>query len=435
MDKDHSVKAPPQIYNTAFQKAPVPLIIVDNDLVIIDLNENAMQLTGFNKGFIDKALIDIFKVQNVNTSIEFVIALNKPEPLEADFTTEILNLKGPEAENAHFIINKLSFWEEGYLIQLDKKLDVNDYLKAFIDLLDQKTNNFFQAVVNTSMYPFCIFDLDNFKFIIRNKAHLDLSGRVVPSENFTDMPFLVDSSVPYSAFIETMTKIRSPYIEKHEYLAVDGQKIYFEIHGFPVFTSDNRHFIILHYRDITKEITLERSVQDLTSSLEDLLTNLPGMIFRCLNESNWTMEYVSEGCKNLTGYNPDELINNAKIKFGDLIYPADRQRVWNSIQDAVRKNKYYEIKYRVVNKKNIVKWVAERGRGSYDANGQVVAIEGFITDISEGKNAELKLKKELRISEAIANISMELLKDTVTPIKVSKLVQDYVKEITEASLL
>ena len=434
MNKENSVKAPEHLYNTAFKKLPVPLIIVDNDLIIIDMNEHAMAATGLDKSFIDKPLIEIFQVKDVTNNTEFAIELNKPDPIEVTFLPVLFELvPGVRVnESTNFIISKLAFWENGYLLRLDKKLSNNDYLTAFIDILDRKASNLFQAVVNTSLYPFCIFDMDNRRFVIRNKAHHELDNKVVPNKDFVNMPFMVDSSLPYSVFTETMGKSRIPFIEKHEYLGINGQKLHFEIHGFPVFTADNRHFIILHYRDITKEIIAENSINELTVTRHELFTILPGMLFRCLNESNYTMEYISEGCKSLTGYNPEDLINNNKVKYGDLIYPADRQRIWNSIQDALRKNKYYDIKYRIIHKKDKVKWIAERGRGSYDGNGQVVAIEGFITDISEGKNAEIKLKKELRISEAIAHISMELLKDTVTPIKVSKLVQEYIKEFTNS---
>jgi len=41
------------------------------------------------------------------------------------------------------------------------------------------------------------------------------------------------------------------------------------------------------------------------------------------------MEFVSEGCYELTGYQPSELLHNAKLSYADIIYPDDRE--WSRI--------------------------------------------------------------------------------------------------------
>ena len=46
-----------------------------------------------------------------------------------------------------------------------------------------------------------------------------------------------------------------------------------------------------------------------------LLSNLPGMAYRCKYDRNWTMLFVSEGCLELTGYPSSSLIYNAELTF------------------------------------------------------------------------------------------------------------------------
>ncbi|MBD3276663.1 MAG: PAS domain S-box protein, partial [Candidatus Aegiribacteria sp.] len=51
----------------------------------------------------------------------------------------------------------------------------------------------------------------------------------------------------------------------------------------------------------------EEALRESQEKLALLLSNLPGMAYRCMNNANWTMLFVSEGCLELTGYTADEL--------------------------------------------------------------------------------------------------------------------------------
>jgi len=126
-----------------------------------------------------------------------------------------------------------------------------------------------------------------------------------------------------------------------------------------------------------------------------LLSNLPGMAYRCNNDRDWTMEFVSEGCLTLTGYNAAELIGNRRVAYGDLIVPDDREEVWNDIQAAVNEKNAFELVYRIHTAGGMERWVWEQGRGVYSEGGELLALEGFITDITERQQAEAALCKSV----------------------------------------
>ena len=46
-----------------------------------------------------------------------------------------------------------------------------------------------------------------------------------------------------------------------------------------------------------------------------LLKNLPGLAYRCRNDENWTMEFVSEGSVDLLGYHPGDLQGNRRVAY------------------------------------------------------------------------------------------------------------------------
>ena len=57
----------------------------------------------------------------------------------------------------------------------------------------------------------------------------------------------------------------------------------------------------MHLTD-TSASTNSRSHGAAALSLDLLLSNLPGAVYRCLNDPEWTMEFISAGVKKLTGY-------------------------------------------------------------------------------------------------------------------------------------
>jgi len=117
------------------------------------------------------------------------------------------------------------------------------------------------------------------------------------------------------------------------------------------------------------------------------------MAYHCLNDANWTMEFISSGCLNLTGYEPSELIGNRTRSYNSLIHPEDRGMVWNRVQEAVVENKPFRIVYRLIPASGKEKWVWEQGVGLFSKEGRLLALEGFITDITEHQRAEEALLK------------------------------------------
>ena len=139
-------------------------------------------------------------------------------------------------------------------------------------------------------------------------------------------------------------------------------------------------------------------------SLGVLLSNLPGLAYRCRNDRDWTMEFVSQGCLALTGYQPADLVGNSRISFGQLIHPDDRQGVWDSVQATIENREPYQLTYRIITQSGEERWVWGHGCGIFSADGALVALEGFIRDITEHKRAgEALQEREERFRLVAAN--------------------------------
>ncbi|HRN27298.1 MAG: PAS domain S-box protein [Ignavibacteriaceae bacterium] len=144
-------------------------------------------------------------------------------------------------------------------------------------------------------------------------------------------------------------------------------------------------------RDITERKKSEKIISEQKRELATLMNNLPGMAYRCANNLNWTMEFVSDGCYQLTGYRKDELLNDKIISYTNLMHKEDQLLVYETVQNAINNHEQFTLLYRINTRQGLEKWVWEKGCAIYDENGNVICLEGFVTDITERKLAEEKI--------------------------------------------
>ena len=122
------------------------------------------------------------------------------------------------------------------------------------------------------------------------------------------------------------------------------------------------------------------------------LSHLPGLAYRCYKDQDWTMQYVSQGCFNLTGYPPESLLYNRDLSYNDLISPEYRVALWNEWERILAKREPFKHEYEIITATGEKKWVLELGQGIYNEQGEVEALEGIVLDISERKAIENTLK-------------------------------------------
>lgn len=133
--------------------------------------------------------------------------------------------------------------------------------------------------------------------------------------------------------------------------------------------------------DIRRNKEAEASLHANRRALNSLLSNIPGMVYRGRNDRSWTFEFVSEGCIDVTGYDPLDLINDPNITFNQIIHPEDRAAVWESVNQQLASSEEFKLIYRIISRNGETKLVQEHGRGIYSSTGELLALEGFITEI------------------------------------------------------
>lgn len=174
----------------------------------------------------------------------------------------------------------------------------------------------------------------------------------------------------------------------NENITKDGARVWIEWRNQASFDEDgNLSDIFSIGLDITERKIAENALLESERRLSTLVSNLPGVAYRCLNDGDWTIEYISQGCYPLTGYMPDDFIMHKVLAYRDIVHPEYRSQLSRDWDIAITNKGTYQGEYPITSRDGELKWVWEQGCAIYANGNDVIALEGFITDITDRKRA------------------------------------------------
>ncbi len=150
-------------------------------------------------------------------------------------------------------------------------------------------------------------------------------------------------------------------------------------------------------RDITDRKRAEETIREGQRKLSTLMSNLPGAAYRCLNDENYTMEFISEGCRELSGYSAAEIIAGDPT-WSELIHCEDRESVLHAIQSSLADRRAFQLVYRIQHRSCEQRWIWEQGQGVFSDAGKLLALEGLLTDMTELQRTREKLLQAERLA-------------------------------------
>jgi PAS domain S-box-containing protein len=203
---------------------------------------------------------------------------------------------------------------------------------------------------------------------------------------------------------------RRPVVLAHRILHRDGSVRWVSERAQPVFDDVGRPLYLDGVVfDITEHKAAEAALAATHAELHrsdaqfrSLLSNIPGTVYRSLNDANWTPVFLSGDVNAVSGYTADELLSNRAPSVSKLVHPDDLATVDRGAAAAIAKREPYDLEYRITRRDGRERWVHERGRGVYGEDGSLLHLDGCIFDITERKQAEAALAAthaELRRSD------------------------------------
>ncbi len=248
-------------------------------------------------------------------------------------------------------------------------------------------------ILEQSLNEVYLFDADTLRFLKVNRGARQNLGYTM--DQLRDLtPLDLKPTFTAEAFAELIEPLRLGS-EKHiifetGHRRMDGSEYDVEVH-LQMARFQGRACFVAIILDITDRKAAEEALRERERAHVTLINHLPGAAFRSGNDREWSMQFVSDGIALITGYSARQFLEGV-VHLGNLIHPDDQESVWKGVQEAVKKRESYQVVYRLVCRENSTKTLWEQGEGVFSPDGELLALEGFITDITELKEAEEALR-------------------------------------------
>jgi two-component system sensor kinase FixL len=160
-------------------------------------------------------------------------------------------------------------------------------------------------------------------------------------------------------------------------------------------------------QEIVERQQAEHALQESEARFRRLAENAKDMIYR-MSLPDGRYEYISPSVTELSGYPPAEWYASPTL-IRQVIHPDWQDYFATQWENLLQGDILPSYEYQIVHKSGAIKWVHQRNVLVRNAEGQPIAIEGIVTDITARKQAEEEIRKlnaelEQRVAERTARL-------------------------------
>ncbi len=408
-------------------------IIIQKDDLTVDVNDAVLRMFGYNKEeVLGKNIMYEYVPEKYHSFLLDRYQNEYSLPIEIEFRNKEGKLIPVEIESRNTIF-KGDQLRVIAIRNLSEKKQVEQEIKKLSIAVEQSANTV--VITNTDGI---------IEYV--NKAFTKTTG-YKPDEVIGKHTKILKSGKMTNEFYMNLWKtISSGNQWEGEFLnKKKNGKLYWE--NATITPVKNNEEKIIRYIAIKEDITARKETEQALKNSEEqyrtLVTNIPGIIYRCAFDENWNMFYVSDAIQKMTGFPANDFINNKVKSYASIIHPDDKERVIDTIRIGIDKFKQYTTEYRIITENKKIRWVTEKGLAVFDENDQIKWLDGVIFDITDRIVVLEELKKAKKLaeqanqakSEFLANMSHEIRTPLNSILGFTELLEDLIADDKQHSYL
>ncbi|MBW6479350.1 MAG: PAS domain S-box protein [Bacteroidales bacterium] len=402
-------------YSYLFDNNPHPMLVYDlQDLRLVEVNKAALMQYGYSmEEMLNLTLTELRPVSEIPSFMEHMAG---PMPDYQRSSGWLHKRKDGSVFHAEIIAHRLPVMNNRRT-RLVIIMDITEQVEVFRVAKDGERR--FNRIFDHSPYATLILD-DKLRLKQINASACEILGADPGNPPFYQLLDIVAQN-SMDNIISEIDKLsqNKPVLGEANFLRLNGDVFRVQYHAVS-FQETGKLKYYFSFNDIDEKHKMQLTLEESERINATLVSNLPGMAYRCRNDKYWTMLFISMGVEKLTGYKPSELIHNNLVAFEEIIHANDREKIREIVKHALYVRNKCEIQYRIITKSGKIKWVWEQAHGVFNFNGDMMYIEGFIMDITERVKAEELVNKQVeelrRINEELERFSYTVSHDLRSPL-------------------
>ena len=264
----------------------------------------------------------------------------------------------------------------------------------------KNSQQYLDALLNTSINEIYIFDQKSFKFTHVSKGALQNLGYT-----HQEMQQLTAYKIKPEYSLESFKAAIQPLIDKEKDIIVfetfhqrkNGSNYAVEVHLQLLQTNDMPSQFMAVILDISDRKKAEQSLKENELHFRNLLESTSAIPWE-LDLTTWLFTYVGPQIEEISGFKPEEwYVENFWVEH---LHPDDKDKSVLYYTQATARHDGHEFEYRFIKKDGEVMWVRDSVQVIVE-NDIPVLLRGFMFDITKQKiEQENQKKAEHRLAEA-----------------------------------